>query len=292
MSGTTPGGQLFGRQCRILLDRPRIMGILNVTPDSFYDGGRYQGLDAALYQAEQLVSAGADLIDVGGESTRPGAPQISADEEIARVVPVVERLAAQLEIPISVDTTKSEVAAASLAAGAHFINDISGLGFDPEIATVVARYQAGLFLMHTRGRPESMQQQTGYTDLLGEVEDFLARALGQARQAGIADTHLAIDPGIGFGKDLAGNLLLLKHLSRLLRLEAPILLGTSRKSFIGQVLGQATPAERLAGTLASVAVGVMHGALLFRVHDVAPAREAALLAWAIKSAGGEGTNLV
>ena len=292
MSGTIPGGQLLGRQCRILLDRPRIMGILNVTPDSFYDGGRYQGLDAALYQAEQLVSAGADLIDVGGESTRPGAPQISADEEIARVVPVVERLAAQLEIPISVDTTKSEVAAASLAAGAHFINDISGLGFDPEIATVVARYQAGLFLMHTRGRPESMQQQTGYTDLLGEVEDFLARALGQARQAGIAETHLAIDPGIGFGKDLAGNLLLLKHLSRLLRLEAPILLGTSRKSFIGQVLGQATPAERLAGTLASVAVGVMHGALLFQVHDVAPAREAALLAWAIKSAGGEGTNLV
>jgi len=278
---------LCGRECRLVLDRPRIMGVLNVTPDSFYDGGRYQGIDAALRQAERLVAEGADLLDIGGESTRPGAAAVGIVQELERVVPVVERLAG-IGVPLSIDTTKSEVAEASLRAGAHFINDVSGLGFDPRVAEVAASYQAGLFLMHTRGRPDRMQQDTRYDDLIAEVECFLAAALERARQAGVAAESLAIDPGIGFGKDLTGNLLLLRHLARLTRLGAPILLGTSRKSFIGQVLGKADPADRLAGTLASVAVGVLHGALLFRVHDVAPALDAAQLAWAIKTAGEGG----
>jgi len=289
MSPAVAGTELLGRGCRLKLDRPQIMGVLNVTPDSFFDGGRYQGLDAALRQAEKLVAEGADLIDIGGESTRPGSAAVSVDEELERVVPVVERLAVNLDSPLSVDTTKSEVADAALQAGAHFINDISGLGFDPQIAEVVAGHRAGLFLMHTRGRPDRMQHDTRYADLPTEVAAYLAAALERARKAGVAGDRLAIDPGIGFGKDLAGNLLLLKRLPQLLQLGVPVLLGTSRKSFIGQLLGHADPADRLAGTLASVTVGVLNGAMLLRVHDVAPARDAALLAWAVRNAGeGDG----
>jgi dihydropteroate synthase len=277
--------QLLGRNCALDLDRPRIMGVLNVTPDSFSDGGRYQGPEAALRRALEMVREGADLIDIGGESTRPGAPAVSAEEELERVVPVVELLQRELDLPLSIDTSKASVARGAIAAGAHFINDISGLTFDPEIASVAAASGAGLFLMHTPGRPEQMQRQTRYTDLLGEVMAFLARSLARAEAAGVASSKLAVDPGIGFGKDAAGNLLLLQRLRELQSLGRPVLLGTSRKSFIGKVLGQADPGERLFGTLATVALGVERGAQIFRVHDVRAAREAALLAWAIGQGG-------
>ncbi|PNU21570.1 dihydropteroate synthase [Geothermobacter hydrogeniphilus] len=257
------------------------MGILNLTPDSFYDGGCYTGLDGALRHAERMLAEGVDLIDVGGESTRPGAAVVSEEEELARVVPVVEALVGRLGPIISVDTSKSRVARECLAAGAHFVNDISGLSFDAEMAQVVAAAGAGLFLMHTPARPDRMQQQTGYDDLLGEVVAFLRRAMDQAEAAGVPHAKLAVDPGIGFGKDVTGNLELLRRLSELRCLGVPILLGTSRKSFIGRILDQQDPEQRLAGTLATVALGVSRGAMLHRVHDVAAARQTALMAWAV-----------
>jgi len=272
---------LEGRECRLVLDRPRIMGILNLTPDSFYDGGRHAGLDEAIRHAERMLNDGADMIDVGGESTRPGAAVVDEEEELARVLPVVEALTDRLGATVSVDTSKSRVARECLAAGAHFVNDISGLSFDDDMAPVVASAGAGLFLMHTPARPDRMQQLTDYADLLGEVIAFLRRALARAEAAGIPHEKLAVDPGIGFGKDVAGNLRLLHRLGELRCLEVPILLGTSRKSFIGRVLNLDDPAQRLAGTLATVALGVSQGALLHRVHDVAEARQAAMLAWAI-----------
>lgn len=274
-------GRLHGRNCCLELDRPRIMGVLNLTPDSFSDGGRYQGPEAALLRALEMVREGADLIDIGGESTRPGAPAVSAEEEMQRVVPAIELLRRELDLPLSIDTSKSSVAQAAMAAGANFINDISGLSFDPQMAGVAAASAAGLFLMHTPGRPEVMQQHAGYSDLLGEVIGFLQCSLDQAEAAGVARSKLAVDPGIGFGKDAAGNLQLLQRLRELQCLGTPVLLGTSRKSFIGKVLGQTDPQERLFGTLATVALGVERGAQIFRVHDVRAAREAALLAWAI-----------
>lgn len=272
---------LLGRRCRIVLDCPRIMGVLNVTPDSFSDGGRFLNLESARKRGRQLEADGADLIDVGGESTRPGAPPVSEQEELDRVVPVVEALCRELRTPVSVDTTKSAVARAAVAAGADFVNDISGLTFDAAMAATVAELQAGLFIMHTRGRPDVMQHDTGYTDVVGEVIACLRDRTEVALRAGVAPARIAVDPGIGFGKDLAGNLELLRRLPELAVLNRPVLLGTSRKSFIGKVLGLADPAAREAGTLATVALGVAGGAQIFRVHEVRPAREAALMAWAV-----------
>ena len=278
----TPGpGYLKGRTCRLELDRPRIMGILNITPDSFSDGGVYQLLDHAVARARQMADEGADLIDVGGESTRPGASPVSVQEELDRVLPVLEALTGEIGIPFSIDTNKSEVARAAVASGAEFINDISGLRFDPGMAAAVAESGVGLFAMHTRGRPDRMQANTGYDDLLGEVLDSLRKSLQIALCAGVAEDKIAIDPGIGFGKDLVGNLELLRRLAELTCLGRPILLGTSRKSFIGRILGQDEPRQRLAGSLATVALGVAGGANIFRVHDVASSREAALTAWAV-----------
>jgi dihydropteroate synthase len=276
-----PPDFLSGRSCRLLLDRPLIMGILNVTPDSFSDGGRYQSLAAAVRRGLELAAEGADLIDVGGESTRPGASAVSAQEEMDRVAPVIEALRRELALPLSVDTSKAAVARAAMAAGAEFINDISGLRFDPEMATTAATTGAGLFLMHTRGRPEQMQQDTDYADLLGAVIDYLRDAMQQAVAAGVPVEKLAVDPGIGFGKSAEGSLELLRRLPELLSLGRPVLLGTSRKGFIGRVVGQAVPEQRLAGTLATIALGVTRGAHIFRVHDVRAAREAAMMAWAI-----------
>lgn len=273
--------KLHGRNCCLVLDRPRIMGVLNLTPDSFSDGGRYQRAEAAIRRALEMVAEGVDLIDVGGESTRPGAPAVTVEEELERVVPIVEALRRELDLPLSIDTSKSQVAQAAVAAGAGFINDVSGLHFDPGMAEVAAASGAGLFLMHTPGRPEVMQQQTRYTDLLGEVIASLRSSLAQAEAAGVPRGKLAIDPGIGFGKDACGNLQLLQRLRELQSLGCPVLLGTSRKSFIGKVLDQPDPEQRLFGTLATVALGVERGAQIFRVHDVRAAREAALLAWAI-----------
>jgi dihydropteroate synthase len=261
------------------------MGVLNVTPDSFYDGGLHLNPDSALRKAHEMVTEQVDIIDVGGESTRPGAAQVSEAEEIDRTCRIIEQLVREVDVPLSIDTSKTAVAVAALAAGADFINDISGLQFDSGMAAAVASSGSGLFLMHTRGRPEQMQQDTRYTDLIGEVKASLRESASDAMLAGVPREKIALDPGIGFGKDAAGNLKLLNHLDDLLELGFPLLLGTSRKSFIGKVLHQQTPAERLNGTLATVALGVERGAMVFRVHDVKPAREVALMAWAIKTAG-------
>ena len=274
-------GYLLGNGVRLVLDRPRLMGVLNVTPDSFSDGGRFLSVDAALAQAGRLAEEGADLIDVGGESTRPGAPSVSEQQELDRILPVVEALRRELDTPLSIDTTKSAVAAAAIAAGAAFVNDISGLTFDPAMAGTVAAGGAGLFVMHTRGRPETMQADTSYADLVGEVREGLRRSVAAAVAAGVAPGRIAVDPGIGFGKDAPGNLELLRRLPEFGTLGLPLLLGTSRKSFIGRVLGQPDPAQRETGGLATVALGVAGGAMIFRVHRVGPAREAALMAWAI-----------
>ncbi|MBN1140739.1 MAG: dihydropteroate synthase [Deltaproteobacteria bacterium] len=272
---------LEGKQTSLDLGRPCIMGILNVTPDSFYDGGRFRSIDGAVARARQMAAEGADIIDLGGESTRPGAPAVTAAEELERVLPVLARLREELKIPLSIDTWKSEVAREALAAGAAFVNDISGLQFDPELAGVVSETGAGLFLMHTRGTPRDMQTNTRYGDVVAEVRAFLGAQAAKAEAAGIPRRRLAIDPGIGFAKDLAGNLELLGRLGEFQSLGLPILVGTSRKSFIGAILERPDPGERLYGTLATVALGVAAGAKIFRVHDVGPARDAALTAWAV-----------
>jgi dihydropteroate synthase len=272
---------LAGRRASLTLDRPRIMGILNVTPDSFSDGGQFQQIDRALRRAEEMVAEGADLIDVGGESTRPGAALVSAQEEMERIIPVIVAIRARLDIPLSVDTNKAPVAAAALESGADWVNDVSGLSFDASMAAVVAAHGGGLFLMHTRGTPAQMQQYTHYDDIVAEVIAELKTSIATARAAGIPAQRLAIDPGIGFAKDLAGNLELLRRLDEFKVLDLPILLGTSRKSFIGKVLQQPQPIDRLYGTLATVALGVAKGAMLLRVHDVRAARETALMSWAI-----------
>ena len=279
---------LDGRNCRIDLDRPRIMGVLNVTPDSFSDGGRYLATEEALVHALRMQQEGADIIDIGGESTRPGAKPVTAQEELDRVLPVIERLVAEIDLPLSVDTSKSVVAQASVAAGAAFVNDISGLTFDPLMGKVVAESGAGLFLMHTSDRPEKMQQKVSYQDVVAEVVASLRHSMEKAVNWGIGVGKLAVDPGIGFGKDVAGNLELLRCLDAVTELGRPVLLGTSRKSFIGQVLDQPDPQLRLAGSLATVALAVARGVRLFRVHDVAPARDAARMAFAVcRGAGWE-----
>jgi len=272
---------LAGKEARLNLQVPCIVGILNVTPDSFSDGGRFCNIDSALEQGRRMLQEGAALIDVGGESTRPGAPSITVAEELDRVIPVIEALHRELALPLSIDTSKSAVAAAAVAAGVEFVNDISGLRFDSQMAEVVAKSGAGLFVMHTRGKPGTMQQNTLYADVVEDVVVALRQSIEKAEAAGIPTDKIAIDPGIGFGKDVAGNLELLRRIAALTDLGRPIMLGTSRKSFIGRVLDQDDPADRLAGTLATVALGSAGGARLFRVHDVAAAQQAALMAQAV-----------
>ena len=281
-----PQTYLAGRTLRLDLQAPCIVGILNVTPDSFSDGGRFFSVAEALEQARGMALEGAALIDIGGESTRPGAPSVTVAEELDRVMPVIETLTGELDLPLSIDTSKSIVAAAAIASGVEFVNDISGLSYDPQMAGVVAASGAGLFVMHTRGRPEAMQHNTDYEDLIGEVVVSLQKSIRCAEQAGVALDKIAIDPGIGFGKNAAGNLELLRQTATLTELGRPILLGTSRKSFIGKVLDQKVPADRLIGTMATLALGYAGGARLFRVHDVAAARQTILMAQAV-CAGAE-----
>lgn len=273
---------LCGKECQLDLSLPSIMGILNVTPDSFSDGGRYASLERAVEHGLRMRDEGAAILDIGGESTRPGSPAVSPEEELERVIPTIEALRAETDLPLSIDTNKAVVAREAVRAGASFINDISGLNFDPEMAGVAAASGAGLFLMHTRGRPAVMQMNTGYANLLEEVVQSLGRSVKAALDAGVDSRKIAIDPGIGFGKDAEGNLELLHHLDKFHRLNCPILLGTSRKNFIGRILGLDNPLDRLSGTLATVALGVSQGVQLFRVHDVRQARETALVAWAIR----------
>ena len=276
------GQQLSGRDCQLDLTQPCIMGVLNITPNSFSDGGQYLNTEMAVQQGLVMQQEGAAILDIGGESTKPGSFPVSAEEELARVIPVIEGLRQKTDLPLSIDTSKALVAQQAIAAGANYINDISGLNFDPEMSTVAAETGAGLFLMHTRGRPEVMQQQTEYQNLLAEVITSLQRSIGLALAAGVERCRLAVDPGIGFGKSVLGNLDLLRHLDQLQQLDCPVLLGTSKKNFLGVILDQADPQERLFGTLATIVAGVSQGVQIFRVHDVRPAREAALVAWAIR----------
>ncbi|MEI6205598.1 MAG: dihydropteroate synthase [Desulfuromonadales bacterium] len=275
-----PGRWITSRR-EFLLKRPLIMGILNLTPDSFSDGGLFNNPDCGFEHALMMEAEGADIIDIGGESTRPGARQISADEELGRIMPVIERLAGRLRCAISVDTWKSGVARAAISAGAEIINDISGFSFDPQMAAVAAECGAAAVLMHTRGRPDVMQRDTGYVDLMSGITEELQNSVSRALEAGIARDRIAIDPGIGFGKSASGNLEILRRLGELKSLGLPILIGTSRKSFIGKILGQASASERIYGTVATVALCVANGASILRVHDVRAMREAADMAQAV-----------
>ncbi|MBV5340524.1 MAG: dihydropteroate synthase [Deltaproteobacteria bacterium] len=263
------------------LQRPLIMGILNMTPDSFSDGGLCFDPDRAFEKALQMEAEGADIIDIGGESTRPGAAPVSPDEEIARIITVIERLAATVECAISVDTWKSGVAGRAVSAGAEIINDISGFNFDPQMPAVAAASGAGVVLMHTRGTPEKMQQDTSYPDMMGEIIAGLGASLVLAQEAGVSDDRIAIDPGIGFGKGTAGNLEILRRLGELSGFGLPILTGPSRKSFIGKVLGREQMGDRLFGTAAAIALSVSHGASILRVHDVRAMRDVADMAHAV-----------
>ena len=255
------------------------MGVLNLTPDSFSGDGIAGDPGRAVDRARQLVEAGADILDIGGESTRPGSAIVDADLELRRVMPVLERLG-ELSVPISVDTRRVAVARAALAAGASIINDITGLGEGPALASLIAGSGAGLVLMHMQGTPQDMQRDPHYEDVVGEVSTFLAARAEMACQAGIGPECIVLDPGIGFGKTLEHNLALLAHLDVLAALGYPVLVGPSRKSFIGQLTGQ--PVEsRLAGTLASVALAIARGADIVRVHDVHETHQAVAIADAI-----------
>ncbi len=261
------------------------MGVLNVTPDSFSDGGSFDDADAAVAHGLDMASQGADIIDIGGESTRPGAQPVSLDDELRRVIPVVERLAAETSVPLSIDTTKAEVACRALAAGADIVNDVSALRFDPGMAGAAASYGAPVILMHMQGTPLTMQQNTGYRDLIGEVTAFLRERISFAEQAGIQREKIIVDPGIGFGKSLdAGNFVLLNRLREFALLERPILVGPSRKAFIGALLDREV-SGREEGTAAAVAVAVYNGAHFVRVHNVGSMKMVARVAEAIKSAG-------
>ncbi len=248
-------------------ERTHVMGVLNVTPDSFSDGGSYFDPERALEHARRLVEGGADIIDIGGESTRPGAAQVSEEEEGRRILPLVERLAGEPGMILSVDTYKADVARKAIAAGAHMINDISGLRFDPHMAAVIAETGVPVVLMHIKGTPRDMQKDPAYEDLMGEIVSCLEESMAIARAAGVKEEQIIIDPGIGFGKRLQDNLDILKNLAELKVLGRPVLLGTSRKSFIGTILGLPVE-ERLEGTGATVAVSIMNGAHIIRVHDV------------------------
>jgi dihydropteroate synthase len=265
---------------------PFLMGIVNATPDSFSDGGRFLDPGAAIAQALRLAEEGADVVDVGGESTRPGAPPVPADEEIARVVPIVAGLRARgFALPISIDTTKAAVARAALDAGADLVNDVAGLA-DPALAAVVARAGVPVVLMHTRGTPADMASRAVYGDVVAEVAAELAAALARAEAAGVARERVILDPGLGFAKTAEHNVALLARVTELRALGRPLLVGPSRKSFIGKLTG-AEVGDRLPGTLAAVTACVLAGVELVRVHDVAATRQAVLLAAAIRgSASG------
>ena len=270
--------------------RTLVMGVLNVTPDSFSDGGQFFDVSRAVARAEELAAEGADIIDVGGESTRPGGAAVSVEEELRRVVPVVAALSGRVSVPVSVDTTKRAVARAALDAGAEIVNDISGLRFDPALAAEVARARAGLILMHSRGTHETLHALPPVPDILPEVVGGLRLSIEEATGRGVARECIALDPGIGFGKSQEQNVELLARLDRLAAEFAgfPLLVGTSRKRFVGALTGETTPAARLHGTMATVAAAVLRGAHIVRVHDVRPAIETVRVADAIKAVTSDG----
>ena len=259
------------------------MGILNVTPDSFSDGGRYFDIEQAIVHGQKLAEDGADFIDVGGESTRPGSVPVSIEEEIRRVIPVIESLAKKISVPISIDTCKSDVAEAALQAGAAIINDISAMTFDMKMPLVAVKHQASVVLMHIQGTPKTMQMNPSYKNVTEEVKQFLQERAEAARKAGIA--QIMIDPGIGFGKKFDHNIQLLRELRSFTSLDYPLLVGVSRKAFLGAIMNL-PPNDRVEGTAAAVTASILNGANIIRVHDVKEMKRAALVSDALKSAHG------
>jgi dihydropteroate synthase len=278
----------FRRKEYDLSQRTLIMGVLNITPDSFSDGGKFLERAKAVEQGCRLAEEGADILDIGGESTRPGSKPVGQDEEIGRVIPVIQELASKISIPLSIDTRKAGVAEKALEAGAEMVNDISALRHDENMAGVVARWKVPVVLLHMRGQPETMQRDTHYVDVVEEILDFFRERLTYAGSRGIQRSQVILDPGIGFGKSLEGqhNLILLKHLRRFKVLDQPLLIGTSRKAFLGKVLGL-PPEEREEGTMATVAVAILNGANIVRVHEVGRMRRVVRVADAILRSSAE-----
>ena len=271
--------------------RTCIMGVLNITPDSFSDGGKFFSLDVAVDQGYKLFEDGADILDIGGESTRPFSDPVSEEEEIRRVVPVIEKLSKRIPIPISIDTTKAGVAEQAIKAGASMINDVSSLRFDPKMASIAVDYAVPVILMHMLGNPKTMQIEPTYDDLIGEIKAFFENAIGQAENKGVSRSKIIIDPGIGFGKTVGHNLLLIQRLHEFKTLKVPIMIGTSRKAFIRKLLKNNTGEEINAdaaivesGTQASVAAAILNGAHLVRVHNVANTLATVKITDAIKNA--------
>lgn len=266
--------------------RTLVMGILNVTPDSFSDGGQFFTLESAVERARQLIREGADIVDIGGESTRPGAQPVSVEEELRRVIPVIRAIRTESSVPISVDTYKAPVAEAALEAGANIINDISALRFDPQMVKIVARARVPVVLMHMQGDPRTMQQNPVYTDVVREIKEFFIDRIAFAVAHGVKRERILIDPGIGFGKTVAHNIEILRRLGELEELGCPIVIGTSRKSFIGRLGSTGSEPlpidQRLEGTIASNVIAVLNGAQIVRVHDVAPMRRALAIADAVR----------
>ncbi|AHE48513.1 folP product [Aeromonas hydrophila 4AK4] len=269
--------QLISKGRSLSLERPHVMGILNVTPDSFSDGGRFKQLELALAHARQMTEEGATLIDIGGESTRPGAPDVNEQEELDRVIPVVERMVQELDVMISLDTSKAAVMRAGCAAGAHLINDVRAL-LEPGALVAAAEADVPVCLMHMQGQPRTMQAEPHYDDLLGEVRAFFDERIAACLDAGIPRQHLLLDPGYGFGKTVAHNYQLLAEQQKLLDYGLPLLVGMSRKSMIGNLLGRPVD-ERLAGSLACALIGLQHGARIIRVHDVRATMDALRVGW-------------
>ncbi len=261
------------------------MGVLNVTPDSFSDGGKYYNKRKAIARALEMAAEGADIIDVGGESTRPGARGITAEEERLRIIPVIEAISKRLKIPVSVDTRKAKVADSAIRAGASIVNDISGLKYDPAMAGVAAEYGAGVIVMHMKGTPRDMQRSPRYHNIIAEIKSGLRESIRIARRAGINEKNIIVDPGIGFGKTAGHNLEILNRLGEFKELGRPICVGTSRKSFIGRILNSRDAGDRLSGTIATCVVAIMRGANILRVHDVKEAAEAAAITDSILSSG-------
>ena len=279
--------RIKGRE--LALDRPIVIGILNATPDSFSDGGLFESRDAAIAQVERMVSEGADAVDIGGESTRPqGAHSVSLAEERSRVLPIVRGVRGRFaSLPISIDTTKSDVASAALAEGADIINDVSGFRIDPRMGEIAAATQAGVVLMHSRGSVEEMgtYRHAIYSDdVVADVQAELDRSITTALKAGVERRAIVLDPGIGFAKRSEHSLRLLAELERLMSLGCPIMVGVSRKRFVGELSGVATARDRVAGTVGANVAALLHGARLFRVHDVAPNRQALDVAWGVMQA--------
>jgi len=270
----------FKKKTLNLSSQTHIMGVLNVTPDSFSDGGKFFKVEDAVNQGMKMAEEGADIIDVGGESTRPGSDPVLIQEELCRVIPVIRSLFKNTDVPVSIDTYKAEVAEQALDAGAQMINDISALRFDPEMKKVASEYKVPINLMHIKGTPKNMQKNPWYEDVISEITEYLNESIKIAKDAGIDPEKIIIDPGIGFGKRLEDNLNVLKNLKKLSILGCPILIGCSRKSFIGKILDLPVE-ERLEGSLAALAVAVMNGANIVRVHDVKESRRATSLVDAV-----------